>query len=41
MRAMAQETGGELGERVGQMGKSDLSQSVNKLAGYYGEGKKR
>ena len=36
MRAMAQETGGELGERVGQMGKSDPSESVNKLAGYYG-----
>jgi hypothetical protein len=36
MRAMAQETGEELGERVGQMGKSDPSESVNKLAGYYG-----
>ena len=36
MRAMAQETGGELGERVGQVWKIDPSQSVNKLAGYYG-----
>jgi hypothetical protein len=26
MRAMAQETGRELGERVGQMGKSDPSE---------------
>jgi hypothetical protein len=36
MLAIAQETGGELGERVGPTGKSDPSESVNKLAAYYG-----
>lgn len=41
LRAMSQETGLDLADRVKQMEKTDPSPSVNKLAGYYGDEKKR